>query len=121
MGKYNIMFVDDDALLLRSMKRMIEDEYDVTLATGVANAMFEMGRKRPDMIFLDYEMPQLDGKKAIELIKSQVECRDIPVVFLTAKREKEVLESVSSYDPAGFLLKPPVKEQILELIVKTLG
>lgn len=118
---HNIMFVDDDALLLRSMKRMIEDKYEVTLATSVANAMIEIGKNKPDMIFLDYEMPQLDGKMAIEMIKSQPECRDIPIVFLTAKREKEISDSVRGYDLAGFLLKPPVKSEILKLIAKSLG
>lgn len=48
-------------------------------------------------------------------------CRRIPVVFLTAINDRENIEAVLKLKPAGYLLKPPVKEKLLVEIGKVLN
>ena len=52
----------------------------------------------------------------MEMIRAEVSTRDIPVIFLTAKGDKESVKSVLSLKPAGYLLKTMDSEQIVENI-----
>ena len=82
--------------------------------------MKSIGKKRPDLILLDYEMPVCDGRQTLEMIRADDEISDIPVIFLTGVNDREHIEPILALRPAGYLLKPPVQERILEAIKKAL-
>ena len=115
-GKKNVMIVDDNATTLRSMKKMLEDHYDITVAISGMQAMTSIGKKRPDLILLDYEMPVCDGKMTLEMIRADEELKDIPVIFLTGVNDREHIESVLKLHPAGYFLKPANKEKLVASI-----
>lgn len=75
--------------------------------------MTSIGRKRPDLILLDYEMPVCDGRMTLEMIRAEDDLKCIPVVFLTAVNARADIEAVLKLKPAGYLLKPPVKDRLL--------
>lgn len=118
--KKRILVVDDNGTALRTMKAMLEDRYEVAVAISGAQAMTSIGRKRPDLILLDYEMPVCDGKMTLEMIRADEEMKDIPVVFLTAVNDRENIEAVLKLKPAGYFLKPPVKDRLLAEIERIL-
>lgn len=120
-GKKRILVVDDNGTALRTMKAMLESDYEVTLAISGAQAMTSIGKKRPDLILLDYEMPICDGKMTLEMIRADDDMKDIPVVFLTAVNDRANIEAVLKLKPAGYFLKPPVKDLLLGEIEKILG
>lgn len=120
-GKKRILVVDDNGTALRTIKAMLEDAYEVALAISGAQAMTSIGKKRPDLILLDYEMPVCDGKMTLEMIRADEELTSIPVVFLTAINNRENIEAVLKLKPAGYFLKPPVKERLLQEIEKILN
>lgn len=119
--KKRILVVDDNGTALRTMKAMLEDQYDVALAISGAQAMTSIGKKRPDLILLDYEMPVCDGKMTLEMIRADDDMKDIPVVFLTAINDRANIEAVLKLKPAGYYLKPPVKDRLLAEIDKILN
>lgn len=112
--------MDDNGTALRTMKAMLEDRYDVALAVSGAQAMTSIGKQRPDLILLDYEMPVCDGRMTLEMIRADEEMKDIPVVFLTAINDRANIEAVLKLKPAGYFLKPPVKDHLLGEIEKIL-
>lgn len=114
--KKMILLIDDNALQLRVIKTMIPDAYDVQMATSGAKALSIMGKKKPALIFLDYEMPGCDGRMTLEMIRNIEELSNIPVVFLTGVKDKEHIKAVLRLNPAGYLLKPADKDRILETI-----
>ncbi len=116
-----VLVVDDNGPTLRTIKGMLEDRYNVMIAPSGMKAMTSMGRQKPDIILLDYEMPVCDGRQTLEMIRADEELSDIPVIFLTGVNDKENIEAVLSLKPAGYLLKPPVKDKIVEYIEKALG
>ena len=71
-------------------------------------------------ILLDYEMPVCDGRMTLEMIRADEEMKDIPVVFLTAINDRANIEAVLKLKPAGYFLKPPVKDHLLGEIEKIL-
>lgn len=70
---------------------------------------------RPSLILLDLNMPKIDGKQALRLIKSDANLRRIPVVVLSTSRSES--DIVDSYDLGGnsFICKPVEYEQWEEI------
>ncbi len=120
-GKKKVLVVDDNANTLRSIKAMLEEKYNVTLANSGMKALTSIGKSRPDVILLDYEMPVCDGRQTLEMIRADEELTTIPVIFLTSVNDKEQIQAVIKLLPAGYLLKPPVPERLIETIEQALG
>ncbi len=116
-----ILIVDDDALSLRGIKAMLDDRYRVTLANSGMKAMTAIGKDRPDLILLDYEMPIMDGRQTLEMIKADEEIKNIPVIFLTGVSDRAHIEAVIKLGTKGYLLKPVASQLLLESIEKVLN
>ncbi len=111
--KKHILLVDDDANFLQMMKGWLDMEYRVTVVGSGMQAITYIANHRPDLILLDYEMPVTTGPQVLEMLKSEPNSRDIPVIFLTGKGDKESVMKVLALKPAGYLLKTMSREDIL--------
>ena len=60
----------------------------------------------PDLILLDAMMPGLDGPSTLAKLREIPECKDIIVVFLTAKAQRSEIERLGSLDVSGVMTKP---------------
>jgi CheY-like chemotaxis protein len=116
-----VLVVDDNAATLRSIKAMLDEKYNVSLANSGMKALTSIGKSRPDVVLLDYEMPVCDGRQTLEMIRSDDEIRDIPVIFLTSVNDREQIQAVITLRPAGYLLKPPVPDRLIETIEAALA
>ena len=120
-GRKRILIVDDSPLALRTTRAIVGSRYDVTVATSAKQALQTMKSERPDLILLDYEMPDCDGKMTLEKIRQNVDLCDIPVIFVTAVADKEHIAAVLGMNPAGYFLKPLEKEKVLKAIEDIIG
>ncbi len=111
--KKHILVVDDCGMMLSTIKSWLEDKYRITPVNSALNAITFLSKEKPDLILLDYEMPACSGPKFLEMIRSDVECSSIPVIFLTGRDDAESVKSVLSLKPAGYLLKSLPKEKIV--------
>ena len=111
-----IMIVDDDPTALRSMKNLLSSRYKVFVANSGMNAITIMAKNPVDLILLDYEMPVIDGPKVIEMLRSDPAYSSIPVMFLTAKGDKESIVNVVKFKPEKYLLKTMLPKEIMESI-----
>ncbi len=114
--KKKILVVDDSGTMLRSIKSWLEDKYNVFLANSGAMAIKYVTLNRPDLILLDYEMPVVDGKQVLEMIRTETEFAEIPVVFLTNKGDNESIMRVKELKPEGYLLKSMEAFEIVKAI-----
>lgn len=112
----HVLVVDDSAVTLRSVKALLDKKYRVSVATSGEMAIKSMQRCLPDMVLLDYEMPDCDGRQTLEMIRQDETMKDIPVMFLTGVADKQHIASVLALNPVGYMLKPPEKEKLLEAI-----
>lgn len=112
----HILVVDDDPTTLRSVKAMLDQKYSVAVAVSGAQAMASIGKKKPDLILLDYEMPVCDGRMTMEMIRKEEELKDIPIIFLTGINDKEHILAVLRLKPAAYFLKPVMQEKLLKAI-----
>ena len=118
MEKKTVLLIDDSAIQLRSLCEILKSKYNVLMATSGMKALTMLGKIIPDIIFLDYEMPECDGKKTLEMIRQLEVAKDIPVVFLTGAKEKDHIESLLGLKPSGYLLKPASADAIVGIIDK---
>ncbi len=105
-GRTHVLVVDDNAILLRSLKTILQQEYRVSLAKSGASALKQIEEELPDIIVLDYEMPEMDGREVLERIRSDERTRDLKVIFLTGVSDRDHIAEVMKLDPNGYLLKP---------------
>ncbi|MEI4551250.1 response regulator [Pseudoalteromonas spongiae] len=131
--RINILMADDDEddrLLTQDAleeSRVINNLYfvndGVELMAYLNNqAPFEDKQKypRPNIILLDLNMPRMDGREALKLIKENAALRSIPVVILTTSKQEE--DKLRGYDlgAASYITKPVTFEGLVELM-KQLG
>lgn len=114
--KKKILVVDDSGAMLRNVKGWLEDKYQVILANSGTMAIKYLAMNSPDLVLLDYEMPVCDGRQVLEMIRSEAEFSDVPVIFLTNKNDKESVMKVSALKPEGYLLKTMEPAQIVKAI-----
>ncbi len=112
----SILVVDDSGAYLRSVREWLGDKYQVVLANSGAMAIKSMTLKKPDLILLDYEMPIIDGKQVLEMIRAEQEFADVPVIFLTGKNDKKSIMDVMSLKPNGYLLKTMEPIEIIRTV-----
>lgn len=120
-GPKTILLVDDSAVLLRQVREILKDQYRVLMAPSGLAAMDILAKEKPDLIFLDYDMPIVDGKMALKKIRTNHRSKDIPVVFLTAINDKEKILAVMHLNPSDYLLKPVNANRLLETAERIIG
>ncbi len=104
-GRKKILLVDDSSTIRQGMKRVLAESYDVSEVSSGASAIRAITLEKPDLILLDYEMPVCDGSHVLEMLRSEKEFSDIPVIFLTSKSDQESVKKVLSLKADGYLLK----------------
>ena len=60
---------------------------------------------KPDLVLLDYDMPVCDGRHVLEMLRSEKEFADVPVIFLTSRDDPESVKKVLSLKPEGYMMK----------------
>ncbi len=112
----SILIVDDDATALRSMKSLLSTRYKILVANSGMNAITILAKNHVDLILLDFEMPIVNGPKVLEMIRSDPNSANIPVMFLTAKGDKRSIMEVLRFKPEKYLLKTMLPKEILDSI-----
>lgn len=114
--KKKILVVDDSSVMLHNLKGWLEDKYQIVLADSGVSAIKSMAKSKPDLILLDYEMPIADGKQVMQMIRSEMEFADIPIIFLTGKGDRDSVLEVMALRPEGYLLKSMRPDEIIQAI-----
>lgn len=114
--KKHLLVVDDSGAFLHTAKEWLEPDYKVTILNSATSAIAYLGTNRPDLILLDYEMPICSGPMMLQMLRSDPNLSDIPVMFLTGNGDKASIQKVLSLKPQGYLLKSQNPDKILESI-----
>lgn len=107
-----VLVIDDEPLMLRSIKTWLGDGFQVSLLNSATSAAAFLAKHTVDLILLDYEMPVMTGSQLLEKLRKGATTHDIPVIFLTSKDDKETVMKVMAMKPDGYLLKSGKPEDI---------
>jgi CheY-like chemotaxis protein len=118
----NILLVDDVQLFLEIQKDFLKHSpINVTTARSSVAALQLIKTERPDLIFMDYEMPEMNGADCCRAIKSDPASAAIPVVMITARGDQES-EAICRHAGCNeFLTKPLDRKIFLETAARFVG
>jgi len=112
----NVLIIDDDPKFRMLMKRLLERKFFASVAeaeNGVSG--IDMVKKvNADIIFLDYEMPHMNGKQFLEKLRAFN--KHIPVAVMTSHSEKEIVSEMLVYGISDYILKADVNTDLAERI-----
>jgi CheY-like chemotaxis protein len=117
MQQAHILIVDDDPAQCKLLAHiLLKEGYDVEIAFCGARALSCVNRRRPDVLLLDYEMPNLSGLDVAKRIKATPQLASIPILMITAHREKAVVVECIRAGVIDFLLKPFKTDAVLQRV-----
>src|SRR3989338_1067228 len=98
-AKFRVLVIDDDPKILKMMKTVLSSEEGLEVRT--ANSGFQAGilisNWLPDIVLLDFLMPEMDGFEVCRQLKSDEKTKDIPIVAVTVLKDpKEIKRMYSS-------------------------
>jgi len=124
MEKMRILVVDDNTVNLALVEQELQELYDVIPVISGRRAINYLYRERVDLILLDVQMPIMDGVETLKEIRRLENGVTVPVVFLTARKEKSAVLAGSKLGIMDYILKPFDGEDLIrriETIFKKLG
>lgn len=111
----HILVADDDPDILSIVSLSLEAMgHQVSRAANGKEAVAIARRDKPDLIFMDLMMPEMDGYEATALLKADPATAGIPVVALTAKAMRGDEEKGRNAGVDGYVTKPFRISQVLE-------
>jgi CheY-like chemotaxis protein len=111
-----ILLVDDTKLFLKLEKEYLKQTSALVLTAENGLEALEIARnERPDLIFMDLNMPEMDGAACCAVIKADPALRSIPVILVTTAGKSESVEQCKNAGCDGFLTKPIERKTFLEL------
>ena len=106
--------MDDDPNYLNVVRQWLKSDYKVSMANSGLQAIKFLGKNKVDLILLDHEMPVTSGPQVLEMLRNDSETKNIPVMFLTGKSDKESVMAVVALKPEGYFLKNIQRGELLE-------
>lgn len=114
---FRVMVVDDSNTIRKSAEVFLRQAgCQVSLAESGYEALALVEDAKPQLIFLDIIMPRLDGYQTCQLLKSNSEYRDIPIVMLSSK---DGLFDQARGQLAGaneYMTKPFARDELLKVV-----
>ena len=113
-----ILIVDDDPLIRKLILTTLQDVAGFELreaGDGIA-AIESATALRPDIVFLDYDMPRLDGVETCRRLRSDPVTADATIIMLTAMSDQPAQERAVSAGADLFLTKPFSPLRLLRLV-----
>lgn len=117
-----VVVVDDEPFILM----MIEDKLTkagikvITLRES-KNAMDVVRKERPDLVILDWMMPEISGIEICKTLKADSELKDIPIFMLTAKGQDADEQLGLQCGVSRYITKPFSPKALLEMVNESLG
>src|SRR4051794_22198304 len=106
-GRKKILVADDSktALMITNMA-LAKKPYDVATAGDGEEAVLKALADRPDLIVLDIVMPKLDGFETCKRLRSHASTKDVPIIMLTTRGERENIQTGVQSGCTEYLTKP---------------
>lgn len=111
--KFLILVVDDSPANLKLLRGLLSSQYRLTFATNGLEAIERANSSQPDLILLDIMMPKIDGLEVCKQLKESSDTRHIPIIFLTANDDIEIIVEGFKLGGVDYITKPFQKEELL--------
>jgi DNA-binding response OmpR family regulator len=119
MAKDRILVADDNQNIRDALTYLLEDEgYELIIARDGAEALRQVREFRPELVFLDVMMPEVNGYDVCRTIKSDPELKGTYIIILTAKGQVAEQELGKESGADQYIVKPFSPVDILSIVRK---
>ncbi len=101
-----ILCVDDNPEVLKLMKMLLADEFDLELVTSAEQGLAFLRAKNPDLVLCDVMMPGMDGHAFSRAVKGDETLKHIPIILVTARTGAEMLAEGMKAGADDYISKP---------------
>jgi CheY-like chemotaxis protein len=122
--KLHIFFGDDDQEDIDFFKRAINEtseEIKITIAKDGLELLQFLDVVIPDLIFLDLNMPRMNGVDCLKEIRNRLTCKEVPVIIYSTTAEKSHIEITYALGANMYIQKPPNYGKIKDQLKQTLS
>lgn len=120
----NILVVDDSAVMRSMIKKTIHSSGvevgEIYEAANGKEGLEVLNENWLDILFIDVNMPVMDGMEMLDRVRSQSETRDMPILIVSTESNEERIKTIGE-QRAGFVHKPFTPETLREKILEALG
>ena len=120
--KHSVLIVDDNPetrSLLRLMLRPITSQ--VWEAENGSEALDQARLHQPDLIILDFMMPDMNGVEVCSQLREEADTADIPTILLTARQDQKVVEAGRISGITRCLFKPTSRQELIDTTQEIFG
>ncbi len=120
--KKKILVADDepDVLFMTAFSLRTVGGFEVIEARNGLEAVEKAQQEQPDLIVLDIKMPRMNGYEACRRLKEIEELANTPIIFLSAKGQRQEIEEGLNAGAADYILKPFAPEELISKVKKML-
>ncbi|MCT8977001.1 hybrid sensor histidine kinase/response regulator [Clostridium sp. CX1] len=112
-----ILIVDDNPSNIQVVATiMAEYGYELGIAMNASEAYSFLGENTPELILLDIDMPEIDGYEVCSTLKKDYRYKDIPIIFLTVKDEKEDIVKAFDLGAVDYVTKPFNRKELVSRV-----
>ncbi len=119
---YNVLIVEDDRQMAQSLAAQVGVlGHTVVIAYGPRMAIQQLNQVIPDVIFMDLNMPGLNGLEVLRFLRRDPTTATVPVVIVSASDNQETITAALEAGANDYIVKPPTIdaiEQALARVVK---
>jgi two-component system, OmpR family, response regulator len=121
-GKKKILIVDDDHEIIELMVDVLgkDGRFDVATASSGYAAGIATEKFRPDLILLDYMLPDINGNVVCQTIKKNPDFTDIRIIIVSGVVKQDQIDQLLEAGADGFVKKPFTITELTDRIVTTL-
>jgi two-component system OmpR family response regulator len=103
-----VLYVEDDEDIQRIVRMSLErvGKMTIEIVSNSSQAIDRMKAFKPDLVMLDWMMPEMDGPTLFRAMQQDPEVASLPVIFITAKASPRELEELVRLGAKGTISKP---------------
>ncbi|MFO0839092.1 MAG: response regulator [Phycisphaerae bacterium] len=122
-GKKRVLVVDDDPAIVEMLMELLERDgrFEVQTAANGFDAGMRTKEFRPDVIVLDYMLPDINGNAVIRRIRSDPSLQSVRIIIVSGVVDREDVRSLLDCGADDFLQKPFSIEQLVKRITELIG
>ncbi|MTI22918.1 response regulator [Fulvivirga sp. RKSG066] len=114
--QHTVLVVDDNQDMRSYIMRLLENTYNVLLASNGAHALEVLDNVIPDLIVTDIMMPEMDGFEFMRKLKEDNQYAAIPVIMLSARAGEEAIIEGREAGADDYLIKPFAAKELLSVL-----
>lgn len=117
-NKLTIMIVDDAKVIRNVFSMFLQEEFNIITAEDGYDAIARIITEKPDMLFLDLDMPRVDGYKTCEVIRNHPSFRNLPIFILSSNDNIVNKSKCKVLGTNEYLIKPFTQEVLRNTVKK---